>query len=65
MALKEGVLSYVKLEPRLLVLTVVEPNLDHSLWVMACPEVHLVLESLLPTIHHDISNEMSDWVVIP
>ena len=68
MALKEevmGELSYMNLKPMSLVLTVLEPNLHDSLRVLACPQVHLVLEPLLTTICDDISNGMSDWVLIP
>ena len=63
MALKEEVmvdLSYVNLEPRSLILTVLDPNIYHSSGVFVRPEVYLVLVSLLTTIHHNISNGMSD-----
>ena len=59
-------LSYMNLvEPMLLVLTLLDPNLDSSLHVFACPEVYLILDSLLPTIYHNISNGVSEWVEIP
>ena len=53
-------LSSMNLEPTSLVLTLLDPNLNYSLWVFAYPEVYLVLESLLTTIYHDNSNGMSD-----
>ena len=68
MALKEWVtteLGSMNLEPTSLVLTVVDPNLHSSLWIFACPEIYLVLDSLLTTVYHNISNGMSDWAVIP
>ena len=70
MALKEGVtsgLNSMNLDPTSRVLTVLDPKLHSSLWILAiaCPEIYLVLESLLTTIYHDISNGMSDWILIP
>ena len=58
-------LSSMNLKPMSLILTFLDPNLDDSLSVFACPDIYLVLELLLPTIYHDISNGMSDWVLIP
>ena len=56
----------MNLEPMSLILTLLDPNLDSNLYVFACPEVYLVLDSRLPAIcYHDISNGMSDWVLIP
>ena len=55
----------MNLEPTSLGLTVLDPHLHSRLWVFACPEILLVLESLLTTIYHDISNERPDWVLIP
>ena len=68
MALREGVISVLNsmnLEPMSLVLTLLDPHLDSSLYAFACPEVYLVLDSLLPTRYHNISNGMSDWQLIP
>ena len=70
MALKGGVMSELNsmnFGLKLLVLTLLDPSLDSSLWAfaIACPEIYLVLELLLTTIYHDMSNEISNWVLIP